>query len=242
MQQASVKSRAEILGAKKQIKIIMKDLKYAFSLIIPIVTALFLIALSVVAAELIIEFYSSRASKVIIETIIKQPENGIWAISGALFGSTTSIILLVFWDVYKDYRYTKKIDDAIMNSIEHEFESCAENIQHCIQHLERELVHLNETPPTTLIAEPPIIKLEFWDLLKTHIPKSMAKDKELLSNLRNVSNMVSYFNNQLNSREQYHIHCKALINFNNEMKIYDENLLTMLEPITKIVDSFTVTG
>jgi len=218
----------------------MKDLKYAISLIIPIVTALFLIVLSVMAAELINEFYSSRASKVIIETIIKQPENGIWAISGALFGSVTSIVLLVFWDMYKDYRYTKKIDDAIMNSIQHEFESCAENIQHCIQHLKQELVHIDETSPATLIAEPPIIKLEFWDLLKNHIPKSIAKDKELLSNLRNITNMVSYFNNQLNSREQYHIHCKTINNFYKQMKIYDNNLLSMLEPIDKIVSSFTV--
>ncbi|MDH5387633.1 MAG: hypothetical protein OEY06_04185 [Gammaproteobacteria bacterium] len=107
----------------------MNNIKYAFSLIIPIVTAFFLIVVGVMAAELINEFYSSHASKVIIETIIKRPENGIWAISGALFGSVTSIILLVLWDLYKDNRYTKKIDDAIINSIKREFESCKNRVR-----------------------------------------------------------------------------------------------------------------
>ena len=217
----------------------MKQLEYAFSIIVPVVTALLLITLGVIAAEIIIQFNHSYAGDKVLQLVSNPTENGIWAITGAVIGSLFSIVFLAAWETYKSYRYDKKLDKAIIISLREELQNCSQHIQSCTHQLQAELEAISKTPKATLVAPPPLIQLNIWELLRMHIPKAIASHNSLLADLRSASNYAIAFNAQLDSREQYHINCKTITNFYDQMKIFDTHMLEILPQINEHVKSIS---
>jgi uncharacterized MnhB-related membrane protein len=214
----------------------MKQLSYAISLAVPVITALFLIVLAIIAGDLVVAFLQSGVTDLIITELQSQPSAGTWAISGAIVGSIVSIMLLATYEAGKHYYLITKTDKSVINSIIDELDVCQQYIKACSEHLELEIAAINKRPQATLVAPPPRIEIDIWELIKSHLPIAIAKDNNLLSGLRILNSYITSFNSQLDSREQYHIHCKINTNFYEQMEIFDNDLLSKLPQLQEFTE------
>lgn len=156
-------------------------------------------------------------------------------ISG-LIATIIGFILTMVWDIFKTRRDKGEKDKIIKKLIQDVLRDNLVYIASINNILSQELTILHQKQ--SVIANITILKNDFWDLIKFNIPKDLLKNNDLLKNLQDISTLIKFINESINSREMYRLNNQAMNNFCTSLEHYDEIIFNENENLKVKITSF----
>lgn len=158
-------------------------------------------------------------------------------ISGVL-ATLIGFIFTMIWDTYKYRRDDLQKDRAIVSSVKEEIIANQFICDGDKKSLDQEVIALRENK--SLVAPIQIFQNSAWELIKINFPKSIREDDNLLSEIRNLTQLIDLTNEFIKSRESYRINNGAMDNYFTKMQKYDESILVGVNDLNNRLASLKV--
>lgn len=148
---------------------------------------------------------------------------------GFVSGVLATILGFVFtmvWDAYKDARETTQLEATVLKAAHSDLSANLQAASDISKLVNQEISIIDNG--RTLVQPLPRISNGFWDLLRLHVPASFNEKPETFLLVQKVAVSGAYINEVVTSRENWRVNNQSMSNFPTRLKIYDNDLLSLI--------------
>ncbi|MGE0793469.1 MAG: hypothetical protein AB7V77_04810 [Candidatus Woesearchaeota archaeon] len=161
-------------------------------------------------------------------------------IIGIIIGTITTMIGFFMSLLWEDFKLKKELEDKknqFLQLVTEEIKENADILTHNLSILNEEKEAMNTKGVVVMALSP--LKYSFWDLLKSHFDVKFLSEKEL-KKIRDISLDVLSLNATMQSREMFRINNKALTNYLNSLKTYDEFIYALSKTLLNKLNNLKI--